>query len=198
MTEPSKWQILHERGVTISDERIDQVIGALEGGAKTAQRGLHCEGSRWPHFVFSDNHDAIGYAPAEQAINVPIAYLNSLTFPLDKGEIPLERGGSIPFLYWLEIVGRAFTVMHYQHIGHPDLHAPYDATQSEQSPACIAEIQFVVDEICLANNQMPFFRTHNAVTLRRLLRKEAQERAQQQYTHLAEIANLANEEGLYD
>ncbi len=128
---PSKYQVLHERGVKLDDEKIDFIVELMTMGIKDVYDYLEIdEKERTLGFISSENLDRIGYALDQKAINIPIAYLNSLAEAnkqLEHISVALkfiqESSEEIPFAAWLRNAGREETVHYFQHLGNLKLHA---------------------------------------------------------------------------
>jgi hypothetical protein len=94
--------------------------------------------------------DTIGYAPDQEAINIPVQYLNkiaSVNNPLtDHQQMVYAIDGkevSIPYSHYLKLVGREETVHHFQKVGHPNLKVQYSVT----NPAGLSQVDRLLCDV---------------------------------------------------
>lgn len=148
------------------------MFSQLKLGSKDALKFLKREKDQWPRFNTSENFYRIVYDVGQQAIDIPIPYLNDLTTdstPLSQRTQRLftvpaaSLRKSVPYEYWLRLAGREETIHHYQNIGHPMLMAQYNLIHTEGTGRisyndrflCDIEVEArnFVDRICLKNSE---------------------------------------------
>ena len=177
LSEISKYQLLHERGVKLPDKEIDFIVSQLELGSRDALKFLDREHDQypWPRLIASDNLDRNGYVPEQKVINIPVPYMNELAATPTSLATRTERlytihptglQKSVPYNYSLRLGGREETIHHYQNVGHPLLKAQNIITEgSEHIPPedkilCDIEVEArkIVDQICLAHGEDPIWK----------------------------------------
>ncbi|MBN2095052.1 MAG: hypothetical protein JW727_03310 [Candidatus Aenigmarchaeota archaeon] len=175
----SKYAQLHERGVDLSDAEIGFIVGNVSDGREMAMRWLDRVEDAPIGIISSENQFSIGYASKEQAINIPVYYLN--TFVANTGPpsgtriaIGLPHGYSyeVPMDLYLKSAGAEATVFHYQHLGHPNLktrlvtdQAILDKYTSEevQLSDFFVEARKTTDKILVDNNLRPVYFIYDTV-----------------------------------
>lgn len=149
--QPSKWQVLHERGLDLEDRDIDFIIEHIVAGTRDTLDYFEIKNSDWPKVIFSDNLDTPGYIPDQDALNIPLPYLKrvgKLGVALSGHQqmvyqLPNSEPLNIPYSHWLRLVGREETVHHLQKTGLSQLNARYP----QQDPSSLSQLDRLMCDI---------------------------------------------------
>ena len=130
------YQSLKDKGLKLSEEDFNAIVGAIKQGAEDVKQYLEINNDSWPKFSFSDNIDAMGFSSQNDTINIHISYLDHVS----ENETPLKFRDQLAcfapdkfymifkYLYWLRLFGREETIHYYQKHGNPKLKVSFPNT----------------------------------------------------------------------
>lgn len=168
---------LVQKGLTLSQTDYTSMFSEIFLGVQEVLTYLGAINNEWPKFVFPDTITMIGYDTKEDAINLPIHYLNLVSknptelqfrdqlvcFMPDKFYVVLK------YLYWLRLFGREETIHYYQR--HGDVHFkakfPESFPPGFSSKALLVsdleiEARQTIDAIAQQHGEIPVWRNVDA------------------------------------